>query len=117
MVGGVQREAHYAQRVNEAGERIGESVSQAATAFRQGAGVSTTQGVPPPPSQSYVAPPPVEPPPARPVTPTGAIVLIGLGVLFLLGNMGILHGIGHWWPVFLIGIGLWLIYQRQQRGQ
>lgn len=113
MVGGAQREAHYAQRVNEAGERIGEGVSNAASAFRQGAQYPGA----PPSTQSYAAPPPVEPPAPRQATPTGAIVLIGLGLLFLLGNMGILHGIGHWWPLFLIGIGLWLIYQRQQRGQ
>jgi len=44
--------------------------------------------------------------------PTAAIVLIGLGVLFLLDNLGIFrwHWIGHLWPVILIvlGVGLWL---------
>ena len=44
--------------------------------------------------------------------PTAAIVLIGLGVLFLLDNIGIFrwHWFGHLWPVILIalGVGLWL---------
>lgn len=110
LVGGPQREAHYAQRMNEAGERIGEGFSHAASAFRAGNPDA------PPPSQPYVAPAPVPPPPPREVSPTGAIILIGLGLLFLLGNMGILHGLHNWWPLFLIGLGLWLVYRRQQRG-
>ena len=116
LVGGPQREAHYAQRMNEAGERIGEGFSHAASAFR--AGTSGNAGNPgaPPPTQPYVAPAPVPPPPPREVTPTGAMILIGLGLLFLLGNMGILHGLHNWWPLFLIGLGLWLVYRRQQRG-
>jgi hypothetical protein len=117
LVGGPQREAHYAQRMNEAGERIGEGFSHAASAFRTGTvGNPGNAGAPPPASEPYVAPAPVPPPPPREVTPTGAIVLIGLGLLFLLGNMGILHGLHHWWPLFLIGLGLWLVYRRQQRG-
>ncbi len=111
LIGGQQREAHYAQRMTQAGERIGEGFSQAASAFQSNVG---SANVPPPPAQPYGAP--VAPAPPREVTPTGAVVLIRLGVLFLLGNMGILHGIGRWWPVMLIGIGLWLIYRRQQRG-
>jgi hypothetical protein len=43
--------------------------------------------------------------------PTGAIVLIGLGVLFLLGNV-IHFSFNHFWPLILIGIGLWLAYKR-----
>lgn len=118
LVGGPQREAHYAQTMNAAGERIGEGFSHAASAFRADAG--TTPGTPPPAqpygdptAQAYVAPPPAAP---RQATPTGAVILIGLGVLFLLGNMGWLHGLHNWWPIVLIGIGLWLVYQRQQRG-
>jgi hypothetical protein len=48
--------------------------------------------------------------------PTGAIVLIGLGVLFLLMNFGVLEG--EWfrrgWPLILIGLGGWLIWKRTQ---
>jgi hypothetical protein len=43
--------------------------------------------------------------------PTGAIVLIALGVLFLLGNF-IHFSLHHFWPLILIGIGLWLAYKR-----
>jgi hypothetical protein len=51
------------------------------------------------------------PPPPRDNTPTGAVVLIALGVIFLLGNLGIFR-IQHLWPLFLIGIGLWIAYKR-----
>lgn len=117
LVGGPQREAHYAQRMNAAGERIGEGFSHAATAFHAGmANNPADPNIAPPSGQPYVAPTPIAAPPPREVTPTGAVILIGLGVLFLLGNMGILHGLHNWWPLFLIGIGLWLVYRRQQRG-
>jgi hypothetical protein len=43
--------------------------------------------------------------------PIGAVVLIVLGVLFLLGNFTNLR-IQHFWPLILIGIGLWLAYKR-----
>jgi len=49
--------------------------------------------------------------------PTAAIVLIGLGVIFLLDNIGILHW--HWmarmWPIILIAIGVWLFARRTGR--
>ena len=48
--------------------------------------------------------------------PTGAVLLIGLGVLFLLINFGVLEGL--WfhrgWPLILIGLGVWLIWKRSQ---
>jgi hypothetical protein len=41
--------------------------------------------------------------------PTGAIVLIGLGVLFLLHTLGIFDlNMGRIWPIFLIALGGWL---------
>jgi hypothetical protein len=41
--------------------------------------------------------------------PTGAIVLIGLGVLFLLHTMGVFDlNFGRMWPIFLIALGGWL---------
>jgi TM2 domain-containing membrane protein YozV len=46
--------------------------------------------------------------------PTGAIVLIGLGVLFLLSNFGF-FSMRHFWPLFLIGIGLWIAYKHSAR--
>jgi hypothetical protein len=46
--------------------------------------------------------------------PTGALVLIGLGVLFLLHNLGIWFlEVDTLWPVLLIGLGLWLLAKRK----
>jgi hypothetical protein len=59
--------------------------------------------------------PPVVPPPA-PIPPpyrtrrsiVGPIILIAIGVVFLLTNIGVIHGwqlwswFGHWWPLLLI---------------
>jgi len=46
--------------------------------------------------------------------PMGAIVLIGLGVLFLLSNFGVLQffRIMKLWPLLFIALGLWIAYQR-----
>jgi hypothetical protein len=51
---------------------------------------------------------------AKRTAPVGAIILIGLGVLFLLGNLGFFHG--YWlhrlWALVLIVPGLWLFANR-----
>jgi hypothetical protein len=49
-------------------------------------------------------------------SPVGAVVLIGLGVLFLLANLGwfSFHWISQFWPVILIVIGVWLFVQRRR---
>jgi hypothetical protein len=54
---------------------------------------------------------------ARPGAPTGAIVLIILGVLFLLDNLGLFefHWVHRLWPVILIVIGSWLLAKRWSR--
>ena len=41
-------------------------------------------------------------------------VLVIIGVLFLLANMGVLEGVdwNYIWPVFLIALGLWLVVAR-----
>jgi Domain of unknown function (DUF5668) len=51
--------------------------------------------------------------------PVGAIVLIALGTLFLLGQLDIFHGrlIEYSWPVFLIGLGVWLVVRRLGESQ
>jgi hypothetical protein len=83
---------------------------------------------PPPPSgwQGYTPPaPPVPPypyaPPAYPSDagvrnrfPAGAIWLIGLGALFLIGNSGLFHGfpVHRIFPFFLIGLGVWLFVHK-----
>jgi hypothetical protein len=48
--------------------------------------------------------------------PVGAIVLIGLGILFLLGDT---YGrvLENYWPILLIAIGLWKGMQRWQVSQ
>ena len=62
------------------------------------------------------APPVPPPPPAywRRKEPIGAIVLIGLGLLFLLGQLDDIGGriFEFSWPVLLIGLGVWLIVRR-----
>ncbi len=96
-------------------------------------------GPPPPPSAAGFVPPvgagfvpqaPPPPPGYAPVPPTyagvnyaevarrdlpiGAIVLIGLGVLFLFGSLGLLRfaWIGHLWPLLIIGLGIWILVRR-----
>lgn len=46
--------------------------------------------------------------------PVGAVILIGLGVLFLLDNLGVnaFRWMGRFWPVILIALGVWLIARR-----
>jgi B-box zinc finger len=46
--------------------------------------------------------------------PAGAIWLIGLGCLFLIGNAGLFHSfpIHRLFPFFLIGLGVWLFVRR-----
>jgi hypothetical protein len=63
------------------------------------------------------APPmPPPPPPAywRRKEPIGAIVLIGLGLLFLLGQLDVFGGrvFEFTWPLLLIGLGVWLVVRR-----
>jgi TM2 domain-containing membrane protein YozV len=53
--------------------------------------------------------------------PVGAIILIALGALFLLGQLDIFNGrlIEFSWPIFLIGLGVWLVVRNlgaSQRG-
>jgi hypothetical protein len=79
-------------------------------------------------SYNYVPPvPPIPPygtssyptdpnlvPPARNRFPSGAIWLIGLGCLFLIGNAGLFHGfpIHRIVPIILIGFGVWLFVRK-----
>jgi TM2 domain-containing membrane protein YozV len=53
----------------------------------------------------------------RTAPPIGAIVLIGMGTMFLLHNAGIFrfYWIGRMWPLILVGVGVWMIYQRRER--
>jgi hypothetical protein len=89
----------------------------------QGAAGQPTAGYqPPPPFQAPFPPPPGFPNPAAPLppicypsrTPVGAIVLIALGVLFLLGQLDVFRDrfFGFAWPFLLIALGVWLIIRR-----
>jgi hypothetical protein len=50
--------------------------------------------------------------------PVGAVVLIGLGVLFLLHTMGIMeYGFDRYWPLLLIFFGGWLFYRNYERAR
>lgn len=61
--------------------------------------------MPPPPPEDY-----------RAKAPVGAIVLIGLGLLFFLSNLNVFDfNVGRLWPLILIAIGGWLFVQRWNR--
>ncbi len=83
-----------------------------------------------PPAAGFVDPgaPPMPPiPPVPPVPPMywqrkepiGAIILIALGLLFLLGQLDIFSGrmFEFAWPLMLIGLGVWLVIRRTGYGQ
>lgn len=82
-------------------------------------------GYPPPPAAGFApgyppaagyGPMPAAPPAhwRRRPEPIAAIVLIGLGVLFLLGQVSWLSGrmFEFIWPLLLIGLGAWLLFRR-----
>ena len=51
--------------------------------------------------------------------PVGSVLLIAVGTLFLLENLNLLN-IGrllHYWPVFLIGYGAHMIYERMKEAK
>jgi TM2 domain-containing membrane protein YozV len=76
------------------------------------------------PYEPYAAPPIPPMPPVPPLhwrrrEPIGAIVLIGLGLLFLLGQLDIFNG-RLWqftWPLMLIALGVWLMIRRMDHGR
>lgn len=80
-----------------------------------GAGVPPTgvPGVDAPP-YSAIPPTPDAYPPVQRREPVGAIVLIGLGLLFLFNTLGFFRfdWIGHLWPLFIIALGAWLFIRR-----
>ncbi|MGH9513066.1 MAG: B-box zinc finger protein [Terriglobales bacterium] len=52
-------------------------------------------------------------PPSNMKVPTAAVILIGLGVLFLLQTVGLFEfNVDRIWPLFLIGLGVWLFLTR-----
>jgi TM2 domain-containing membrane protein YozV len=80
---------------------------------------ATGQTAPVPPTEDYQPPPYQAPFPPPPIcypsrAPVGAIVLIALGVLFLLGQLDVFRDrlFGLTWPLLLIALGVWLIVRR-----
>ena len=45
----------------------------------------------------------------------GGFILVGLGIILLLNQTMGIHLFVFFWPVLLIGLGLWLIYRRTRR--
>lgn len=86
---------------------FGETRSTAHVPASAAVAPDTNAGGSPPPYQEDLATP-------RRQLPTGAIVLIVLGVLFLLQNIGLFefHWLHRLWPLMLIGIGAWLLAKR-----
>lgn len=67
------------------------------------------------PTNSTVPPAsaPLEPPRYRSSVPTGAVILIVLGLIFLLHTIGMFEfAIDRFWPLILIGFGAWLFARR-----
>jgi hypothetical protein len=67
-----------------------------------------------PPPEGYVPPMPMPPVHYRRREPVAAILLIGMGVLFLLAQFDLFSGrlFEFAWPVLLIGLGAWLLVRR-----
>jgi len=67
----------------------------------------------PPGSAGFVPAGPAPDARYRSSVPTGAVILIVLGVLFLLHTVGLWEfGIDRFWPIILIGFGAWLFAKR-----
>jgi hypothetical protein len=48
--------------------------------------------------------------------PFGAVILIGLGMLFLLHTMGLWQfGLDRFWPLIIIAVGSWMFYRQWER--
>ncbi len=111
---------HFTSTVAQHGEVIGQRMEQAVNDAREkfnNVQANYQAGAYPgsytaPPAQPYVAVTP-EPEPQRGI-PASAWVLIGLGVLFLLNTLDVFRfNVGRFWPIILIGIGVWLMIKRR----
>ena len=77
------------------------------------------QGPYAPPDYTGPGAPPVPPLHWRRREPIGAVILIALGLLFLMGRLNWFSGrmFEFGWPLLLIGLGVWLIVRRLQDTQ
>jgi hypothetical protein len=94
----------------------GQTPYQYGAAYTPPAAGFVDPGVPPIPPVPPV--PPVPPAHWRNKEPIGAIVLIALGVLFLLGQLDLFssRAFEFAWPIMLIGLGAWLFIRRSGYG-
>lgn len=92
------------------------STSYAPPVAGWGASAATYGNVPPPRTPEGFPYPAATGPLNR--VPVGAIVLIGLGVLFLIGNSGWVNGFAVYKliPFLLIGIGVWIFVRKMTEG-
>jgi TM2 domain-containing membrane protein YozV len=90
---------------------FGSSSQLAGTATAPATGVPVEGAAPPQePPQEYSESPRM--------IPVGALVLIGLGVIFLLNQFGWFHfdWFGRFWPLILIAVGIRVLMKRTGRG-
>jgi Domain of unknown function (DUF5668)/B-box zinc finger len=103
---GTAYQAPYQAPYQAAGQASYQAGAYAAPPFTPAAGAAVDPAAPPvpPPPQAYW----------RRKEPIGAIVLIGLGLLFLLGQLDEIGGriFEFSWPLLLIGLGVWLVVRR-----
>ena len=105
----------------------GQQIPYQQSPYQQAPYQTPYQGPYTPSAGGYADPgtPPVPPvPPVPPLhwrrkEPIGAIVLIGLGLLFLLGQLDLFSGrlMEFTWPLLLIGLGVWLVVRRLGESQ
>ena len=83
------------------------------------AGSYPNAAAPQPPFQTSYPQIPYRCLPCAPFRPVGAVVLIGLGLLFLMGQLDLFRGrfFSFAWPLALIALGVWLIIRRIQDSQ
>jgi Domain of unknown function (DUF5668) len=129
---------HFVNNVAAQGEVIGERMEQAVNQARQNWANRQGGAYPPPPAGTTYAPGSEEQqrqyaenlraqvvndanasayrvPEPQTGIPTSAYFLIGIGVLFLLSTLDVFRfDVGRFWPVLLIGVGLWLLIKRRR---
>ncbi len=126
---------HFVHTASTQGEVIGQKMEQVVNEARQSWEANRrgyTNPYPPgsPEAQQYAdnlranivaeanaaayQPMPVPEPEPQTGIPTSAYVLIGIGVLFLLSTLDVFRfDVGRFWPLILIGMGVWLLVKRR----
>ena len=96
----------------------GQSGAATAAGFRAAGapspGAPYSYYVPPIPAPPFPLPPPG---PAESHAPTGAIVLIVVGLFLLLETLGLVHAfwVGRLWPLLFVALGIWLAVRSRRK--